>query len=181
MNMSIKILTKVASLEISLTMMIESLSNCFAQLIALVFNNNLQLILWSNFLFVFKFSKSKKIIRFYRFQISANFFSSLSISWVIKNLVNFHGMKVFKTYPGTVLPPGVNFINMFTCSFFRERQKAACFWKWISSCFFVSKLCWLWYSQVAPSCAGCHLQVAISRVKKSFEKATHKFFDEIDP
>jgi hypothetical protein len=38
--------------------------------------------------------------------------------------------------------------------------------------------------QVALSCAGCAgciSQVAISYVQKSFEKATHKNVDEIDP
>jgi hypothetical protein len=65
-------------------------------------------------------------------------------------------------------------------------KKAACFLKQILPCFFVQKLCWLCYSQIALSYAGCHLQVAISCAQKSFKKvacknAVCKNVDEIDP
>jgi hypothetical protein len=46
---------------------------------------------------------------------------------------------------------------------------------------FCMKFVLIGHSQVALSAVGCHLQVALSGLQKSFEKATCKNVDEIDP
>ncbi len=70
--------------------------------------------------------------------------------------------------------------HVYAQLFCAKDKKAACFWKLISPCFSVWKLCWLCHLQVALSCAGCHSQVTISFAQKGFEKAAHKNVDEID-
>ncbi len=85
------------------------------------------------------------------------------------------------SYSDQFCPGWHQFHQYFYAIFFSpKRQKAACFWKLISPCFFVQKLCWLCHSQVTLSCAGCLLRVTIrwlhKKMKLTFGERTQDLF-----
>jgi hypothetical protein len=95
--------------------------------------------------------------------------------------VNFHDIKVFKTYPGTVLPPGVNFINMFTCSFFAKDKKLLVFENEFHHTF-LSQICGgcdIRKSHLAVLVAICKSQLVV--LKKASKKPRVKFLMKSAP